>query len=69
MREEKRPKNIPASPPHVRIGRAIYIYAAELAGWVQGIKSLVQISAAGGKKRRGRPTLAERLARREANRI
>ncbi len=62
MREEKRPKNIPPPPPHKRIGRAIYIIADGLSGWID---SLDKLPTEQDKPKRGRPTVAERIARRE----
>jgi hypothetical protein len=47
MREEKRPRNVPAPPPHKRIGRAIYILADRLPAWVE---SLNDSSHAGRRK-------------------
>ena len=64
MREEKRPKNIPLPPPHRRIGRAIYILADELPQWVRNL-GRPAIATSSGKKR-GRPTVAERIARRRS---
>jgi hypothetical protein len=63
MREDRRPKNVPPPPPHVRVGRAVYIVADKLAAWVETIGS--PLPAAGQKRRRGRPTVAERIALRE----
>lgn len=60
MRDEKRPRNIPKPPPHKRIGRAVYILAKELPAWVETLGAPVTL-ATGGKKRRGRPTVAERM--------
>ena len=64
MREEKRPRNVPAPPPHRRIGRAVYILADELPAWVQGLGAPV-MTGAKAQQRRGRPTVAQRIARRE----
>jgi len=63
MREDRRPKNVPPPPPHKRIGRAVYIIAHRLPAWVE---SLGTFSVTDGKRKRGRPTVAERIARREA---
>jgi hypothetical protein len=64
MRENKRPRNIPQPPPHRRIGRAIYILADELTVWVE---SLGQQPAAARDVsiKRGRPTVAQRISRRQ----
>lgn len=60
MREEKRPKNVPPPPPHKRIGRAVYILADALPAWVQNLGV-----RASEHHRRGRPTVAERILRRQ----
>lgn len=62
MREEKRPRNVPRPPPHKRIGRAVYIVARELPGWVESL-GRTEVEE---KRRRGRPTVAERMKRRDA---
>ena len=62
MREEKRPKNIPPPPPHKRIGRAVYIVADALPGWIDSLGRQPEFSH-DGKRRRGRPTVAERITR------
>jgi hypothetical protein len=66
MCEEKRPKNIPPPPPHKRIGRAVYIVARELPAWIESLgkplKAVVE-----DKRRRGRPTVAERIMSRAAS--
>lgn len=62
MTEEKRPKNVPPPPPHRRVGRAVYIIANELPAWIE---SLGKTSALPKKRRWGRPTVAERIKRRE----
>jgi hypothetical protein len=64
MREDKRPRNIPAPPPHRRIGRAVYILADELSAWVQRLGE-PPVSLPGDRHRSGRPTVAQRIARRE----
>ena len=64
MREEKRPRNVPAPPPHIHIGRAVYIFADKLPGWVASL-GIAMVTTAPAK-RRGRPTVAERIARRES---
>ena len=61
--EHKRPKNVPAPPPHRRIGRSIYILADKLPAWVESLGDTGTITAS--KRRRGRPTVAERIARRQ----
>jgi hypothetical protein len=58
MSEDKRPKNVPPPPPHKRIGRAVYIVANELPAWIE---SLGEPSV---RRRRGRPTVADRIMRR-----
>lgn len=58
MSEDKRPKNVPPPPPHKRIGRAVYIVANELPAWIE---SLGEPSV---KRRRGRPTVTDRIMRR-----
>ena len=60
MRDDKRPKNIPPPPPHKRIGRAVYILADELVTWIEGIGGPVK-SGQKAKRRRGRPSVAERI--------
>lgn len=68
MCEEKRPKNIPPPPPHKRIGRAVYIVAGELSGWIENLGvPFKAIRAAEDKRRRGRPTVAERIIGRGAS--
>jgi hypothetical protein len=32
--EAKRPRNVPAPPPHMRIGRAVYIIRDQLPAWL-----------------------------------
>lgn len=64
MAEHKRPKNVPAPPPHKRIGRAVYILAHELPGWIESLGRPSANQAAEAKSRRGRPTVAERIQRR-----
>jgi hypothetical protein len=61
--EEKRPRNVPPPPPHKRIGRAIYILADRLPAWVESLGTAG--SAPTGNRRRGRPSVAERIARRQ----
>ena len=65
MCEEKRPKNVPPPPPHKRIGRAIYILARELPVWIERFgrppADLEHIK----QRRRGRPTVAERMIQRQ----
>ena len=59
MAEHKRPRNVPAPPPHVRVGRAVYVIASKLAAWAESL------SANQGQRKRGRPTVAQRIARRQ----
>ena len=63
---DKRPKRLPGPPPHVRMGRAIYVLADKLPLW---IKELATASDFGGygKRRPGRPTVTERRAARLDN--
>jgi hypothetical protein len=65
MREDKRPKNVPAPPPHKRIGRAVYILADHLSTWVESLGKASNTGTPEGKRRRGRPTVAERIAHRQ----
>jgi hypothetical protein len=55
-----RPGNVPAPPPHRRIGRSIYIIAAKLEMWILSLPAPDPI------KKRGRPTKAEQIAKRMA---
>jgi hypothetical protein len=52
------PKNVPSPPPHKRIGRAVYIVADKLESWVLSLPSPEPV------KKRGRPTKAEQIAKR-----
>lgn len=63
MAEHRRPKTVPAPPPHKRIGRSVYILADRLPGWVESLGGTG--SGPAEKRRRGRPTVAERIARRQ----
>ena len=54
-----RPRNVPPPPPPTRIGRAVYIVADKLDGWVNSLP------VGEAPKKRGRPTKAEEIARRE----
>jgi hypothetical protein len=65
MRGEKRPRNIPPPPPHKRIGRAVYIIARELPAWIENIGRSLNRTDMIGKRGRGRPTVAERIRRRD----
>jgi hypothetical protein len=65
MRDEKRPRNIPPPPPHKRIGRAVYIIARELPAWIENIGRASDRTGMGEKRGRGRPTVAERIRRRD----
>jgi hypothetical protein len=58
---KKRPRNVPSPPPYIRRGRAISIIAADLLGWVRGLG----LGNATDRRRPGRPTVSERIARRE----
>ena len=64
--ERKRPANIPAPPPHKRIGRSVYIIRDELAGWITSL-GLEPSEISERRPRRGRPTVAQRIARQAAN--
>jgi len=61
MREDRRPKNVPPPPPHVRVGRAVFILADKLDAWIISIGAPI----APRKRPRGRPTVAERISLRE----
>ena len=65
MREERRPPNIPPPPPHKRIGRAIYIFARELPTWLDNLGRPNVGRGQTHYTRRGRPTVAERIIRRQ----
>jgi predicted DNA-binding transcriptional regulator AlpA len=65
MREEKRPRNVPPPPPHKRIGRAVYILADELAAWVESLGRPPETRTPQGRRQRGRPTVADRMTRRQ----
>ncbi len=65
IREDKRPKNVPPPPPHKRIGRSVYILADRLSEWVRSLESSAQGLRPLPHARKGRPTVAERIARRE----
>ncbi len=65
MKADKRPKNIPDPPPHLYIGSAVYIIADRLPEWIRGLAG--QGMSPLVTKKRGRPTVAERIARRAAN--
>lgn len=69
MREEKRPRNIPDPPPHKRIGRAIYIVSDDLSDWVQNLNTPPGMLGPKSIRRRGRPTVVERIARRSRRAI
>jgi hypothetical protein len=62
IREELRPKNVPPPPPHQKRGRAIDIYADRIPAWVEEVQ--IFLAQQGRKGNRGRPTVAERIARR-----
>jgi hypothetical protein len=65
MCEERRPKNIPNPPPHKRIGRAVYILANQLPAWVESLGRQPENFGQAEKKYKGRPTVIERIARRQ----
>lgn len=67
MSPEKRPRGIPAPPPHIRINRAIHILVAQLPGWVASLGNAPAAitPSAPTPRRRGRPTKAEVIARRQ----
>jgi hypothetical protein len=56
-----RPPNVPAPPPHKRIGRSVYVVADKLQGWVETLPSPEPV------RKRGRPTKAEQIAKRDRN--
>jgi hypothetical protein len=62
--EEKRPKNVPP-PPHKRIGHAVYIFTDRLAEWVETLGQFPSGAPLGTASRRGRPTVADRIAGRQ----
>jgi hypothetical protein len=53
------PRNVPPPPPHRRIGRSVYILADKLESWVLSLPAPAQV------KKRGRPTKAETISRRD----
>ena len=61
--ERKRPANIPPPPPHKRIGRSVYILRDGLMDWVRSLDEYSAPTRA-NRERTGRPTVAERRARR-----
>jgi hypothetical protein len=67
MRPDRRPRGIPAPPPHVRVGRAIFILTAELPAWVASLGggSPPSNTVPEAPRRRGRPTKVEQVARRQ----
>jgi hypothetical protein len=67
MAEGKRPKNVPSPPPHKRIGRAVYILADRLVEWVEALTQIPTPAPPGVGIRRGRPTIAERIKKRQRN--
>jgi hypothetical protein len=69
MREERRPPNVPAPPPHKRIGRAIYIFSSELPAWLDNLGKPNVLLGRTHRTRRGRPTVAERIIRRQHEKI
>jgi len=68
MAEEKRPKNVPPPPPHKRIGRAVYILSDRLAEWIETLGQLPTGVSPRTEGRRGRPTVSDRIARRQSTR-
>jgi hypothetical protein len=69
MTEDKRPKNVPSPPPHKRIGRAVYILANELPAWIESLDKPSVTMGREEKRRRGRPTVAERIMRRKRDAV
>lgn len=65
MAEGKRPKNVPPPPPHKRIGRAVYILSDRLAEWIETLGQLPTGVPPRTGHRRGRPTVTDRVARRQ----
>jgi hypothetical protein len=63
IRADRRPKNVPPPPPHRKVGRSVYIIAAELPGWAAAIGTPSVTEAP--TPRRGRPAKAEVIARRQ----
>lgn len=68
MRPDRRPKGIPAPPPHVRVGRAIYILVDELPAWVASL-ARPNTTAPVVPKKIGAPTKAERVAKRSTIKV
>ena len=66
MAEGKRPRNVPPPPPHKRIGRAVYILADRLAEWIETLGQIPTGAPRGEGNRRGRPTVTDRIARRQS---
>lgn len=58
---KSRPRHIPPPPPHFRVGRSIFIYVDGLSAWVESLGKPIPAAPA----RRGRPTKAEQIARRQ----
>ena len=64
--ERKRPANIPAPPPHKRIGRSVYIIRDRLADWIRTLDQ-GRSEMEDGHPGRGRPTVVQRRANQPAN--
>jgi len=60
---EQPPKGAPPRPPHVRVGRAIYVIADRLPEWVAS-KEANQSPAPPIKRERGRPRKADAVTAR-----
>lgn len=66
MDPAKRPKGVPNPPPHVRpTPRRVLVLVDGLPGWVAGLGSIA--ASPQPARKRGAPTKAERIARRNAD--
>lgn len=66
IEDRKRPANVPSPPPHMRIGRSVYIIRDQLADWVT---TLGELSTKFSDRKPGpaRPGVAQRRTRQTAN--
>jgi len=60
---ETPPKGTPPCPPHIRLGRSIYIIAAQLPEWVASLQTTPP-SPPPVQRSRGRPRKADAIASR-----
>jgi hypothetical protein len=58
------PKGTPPRPPHVRIGKAIYIIAERLQDWVRELQSIEAMNPPVSPRKPGRPSNQEKYGRR-----